>query len=194
MAAHTGPGVISISRPGEPHPLLRQNIVHGVEIALPDPDEPVQSTFTVRKLGTMTLLTFGKVAGVEELLRNAVTYSAEGRLVLDGVSFAAMSDIPVAPGALDSVDFILVSDDYDASPQQIARLRRWVTSGGRLILSVAKDVEGYLNSELGKWTGPLFGVSPQSVSVRDLTPLQSYVSGQQAGNKSRCLANGSDAE
>ncbi len=151
-------------------------IVHAEDVEQPSSNEPVQRTLMLNKAGIPTLMTVGEVAGIEELLRNAEFYSTAQRL-LQGVQVASLKQLPDVAVAYESIDYLLLTDQFAMSPQQAAAIQGWVKVGGNLLVSAGNSVVGLNESDLGAWLGPIFGVGQATIVARDLTSLQGYVPG-----------------
>ncbi|MCA9047866.1 MAG: hypothetical protein KDA89_04015, partial [Planctomycetaceae bacterium] len=125
-----------------------------------------------------TLLTVGEVAGIEEFLRNAAFYSPNtAKPVLRGLKLPNLEAFPDDLRGLDSVDMILLTGDFSLNTQQHTALQQWVRSGGELFVSSGRSVDRLLASRLGEWLQPLFQIAGESVGVRNLSTVQSFVDG-----------------
>ncbi len=61
-----------------------------------------------------------------------------------------VEELPILAGALDSVS-VVVLGDVRLSPQQSAALRRWVETGGRLVVTVGEAAADFAGSPLAEW-------------------------------------------
>ncbi len=172
-----GLGTVSLNVTGAPdNSILRTTIVHAEDLAQPSSNDRIQRTLKLNKAGIPTLMTIGEVAGIEELLRNAEHYSTTQPL-LQGVHVASLQQLPDVAVAYESIDYLLLTDQFAMSPAQTAAIQQWVRDGGNLLVSAGNSVAELNESDLGAWLGPIFGVGQEPTSTRDLTSLQGYVPG-----------------
>ena len=169
-----GSGEISLLS-AEGDVLCSQFVRHGETADLADLSQ-VQRTLRLYRLNVPLLMTFGEVAGIPELLRNAEQYSGD-TAILKGVQLESPARLPLDARALESVDSILLASDFSASQAQTAALQRWVEDGGDLYFSVGGNVGEFLASAPGAWLNPFFELQPEPLSIRELSSLQSFVPG-----------------
>lgn len=171
-----GLGQIQILQQEDQRVLCQQSVLHGRYVLPPDEETRVHSTLVLYRLEVPFLATFGEVAGIEELLRNAENYADETSL-LYGVNFASTSQLPDTANGLQALNMILLTDDFKTTADQSTAIREWVMKGGRLFVSSGKTVPEFVESELGEWLSPQFDIRSEPINVRDLSSMQSYVSG-----------------
>ncbi len=85
------------------------------------------------------------------------------------------SDISLLPDNADayqSLDVVVIGDQYSLTPTQSDALRDWVAGGGRLLVSIGSRLEAYQSSPLADWI-PI-AVERQHV-ITSLGPLTSLV-------------------
>ncbi len=170
-----GSGSISlVSSTGEI--LCRKSILHGEDVVLEETLPDVQNTLKLYKLDVPLLMTVGKMAGIDELLRNADQVS-ENRPILEGVSIPSLAEFPDNKAALDAVDFLILADSFATSDAQTLAIQQWVRSGGRLYVTTGSNVGELLASNLGQWLNGYFEIQPETGTTRNLTTLQSFVPG-----------------
>lgn len=168
-----GTGLITVSA-GDVE-LCRQFVDHSEE-AVPNPDADIQTTVKMLRVDVPLLLTTGEVAGVPELLRNTELF-AEASPVLEGVQISSAAEMPTDARGLDAIDTILLVSDFDMNKAQVQALQQWVHSGGNLIFSLGDNVTAVLQTEFGKWADGFFELDESPRTIRELSALQSYVSG-----------------
>ncbi|MFY9256561.1 MAG: hypothetical protein WAO83_24115 [Fuerstiella sp.] len=156
--------------------LCRKSIAHGEDVSPDDPDIAIQNRLKLYKLDVPLLMSVGKPAGVEELLRNADVIS-ENRPILEGATISSLSEFPEDARGLDAIDFLLLSDSFATTDAQAETLKQWVRDGGRLLVTTGDNVKELSESAIGQWLNTYFEILPEPVSIRSLTSLQSYVSG-----------------
>lgn len=139
-------------------------------------DSAIQESVQLYRLNVPLLLTFGEVAGIPELLRNAEEYS-DRSVVLKGTQLEAITALPDQARALECIDSMLMVSRFDATATQTNAVRRWVESGGDLYFSVGGNVGEFLTSEPGRWLNQFFELQPEALSIRELSSLQSFVPG-----------------
>jgi len=171
-----GFGQVEVAETDSQQLLCRQSIAHGDGVPLSDADTPVMKSLRLYQLDVPFLLTVGKIAGIEELLRDADNFS-DDRPILHGVGLSDLSELPTEANGLDAIDLLLLTDDFQITVEQLSAIKEWVLHGGKLFVSTGETVPEFLNSELGKWLGDRFGVESQPLNVRDLSSLQSFVPG-----------------
>lgn len=160
--------------------LCQQTILHGRnQLPTDGKANAVCSRLTLQRLEVPFLLTVGKVAGIDELLRNADNFS-DDRKLLQGVHFDSLTELPANSKGLQAIDLMLITDDYKTSAEQATTVQEWVLKGGRLFVSVGKSVAPFVDSELGTWLGDIFGIRDQPINTRDLSALQGFVPGSTA--------------
>ncbi|MEQ9410631.1 MAG: DUF4350 domain-containing protein, partial [Fuerstiella sp.] len=170
-----GTAVVTIADTSTDDVLCRSTLAFGEDV-LPDPDNAVQKVLTLRRLDVYTLLTIGDVEGIEELLRNVRAYSGD-KSVLQGVNLDSLAALPADARGLDAVDLLLLTDDFQTSPEQTQAIRQWVRDGGHLFISSGGTVSGLVNSELGAWIGDRFEIQETPLLVRRFSPLEAFVPG-----------------
>ncbi len=171
-----GSGVVSIVATESNETLVRVPIAFGEDLVPSDGEQPVQRRLLLRRLDALTVLTVGDVEGIEELLRNAAVYSRD-RSILQGVKLATVSDLPDNADGLDSIDVILLTDEFQTTQQQAEAIKRWVREGGRLVVSTGGTVGAFLKSEIGAWIGAHFGITDTPIQMRRFNNLEAFVSG-----------------
>ncbi len=172
-----GQGTVSVNVTTAPDtPILRTPVVHAEEVEQYSSNVPVQRTLKLNKAGLLTLMTVGEVAGIEELLRNAEFYSSAQPL-LQGVHVESLQQFPDVAFALESIDYLLLTDNFAMSSAQTEAIQQWVRVGGNLLVSAGDSVTDFVKTELGNWLSPIFGIRPKPFSAKDLTSLQGYVQG-----------------
>ncbi len=128
-----------------------------------------------------TLLLTRSLAGIaslqEKLRDNEATRTSLSVLSCDGIA-----GLPSTARALDSVDHILISDQFDLNQAQTDALQTWVLEGGHLIISCGHAAPELLSSPLGQWLQPVFQIPSETpvVTTLDLSPIQNYVLGATA--------------
>lgn len=157
--------------------ICRQTIVHS-EDANPvvDAEQKIQTQLKLYRLDVPILLTIGEVAGIEELLRNTELMS-QRRTVLKAINLPTASQLPEEELGLDIVDMILLVSDFSANQKQAAAIRDWTEAGGDFYCSVGQNVSEFVQSNTGRWISGKFDIEPTSVTIRDLSALQSFVPG-----------------
>ncbi|MCR9198069.1 MAG: hypothetical protein NXI04_05470 [Planctomycetaceae bacterium] len=168
-------GSARIAIVGDGVELCTTYVRHGETDDLRD-DSDIQKTLQLFRLNVPLLLTFGEVAGIPELLRNAEQY-ADDTVILKGVQLDTLAQLPTEARALESIDCLLLVTDFDAGAERTAAVRGWVENGGDLYFSVGGNVEAFLASDAGQWLNEFFQLQPEAVSIRELSSLQSFVPG-----------------
>ncbi|MDG1896120.1 MAG: DUF4350 domain-containing protein [Fuerstiella sp.] len=172
-----GLGTVSLNLTGAPdNAILRMAIAHAENVEPASSDALIHRTLKLNKAGTLTLMTVGEVAGIEEFLRNTEFYSTTQPL-LQGVRVASLRQLPDIAVAYESVDYLLLTDEFAMSPAQTAAIQQWVRAGGNLFVSAGNSVTEFVTTDLGAWLSPIFGIRPEPIPTRDLTSLQGYVQG-----------------
>ncbi|MEY3176561.1 MAG: hypothetical protein RLZZ436_4475 [Planctomycetota bacterium] len=127
---------------------------------------------------SLTLLTIGQQAGIRELESQ---YKSEPgtRDLLRIISLDSMDGFPSIQRGLDSIDVLLLTDNWQMTDAQGAAIREWVLAGGHLIVSCAAEADQLLNSPLGRWIQPKFGIpqTANTLQTLDLTAIQNFVLG-----------------
>jgi len=138
--------------------------------------EPVLSGLTLLRHHSLTLLTIGTPAGLKELSERLESGEAtRGALTLLTVN--SMDQMPDSRRALDSIDAVLLVTDYRMSEQQTQAIKDWVVTGGRVILSCGENLPQLLESPVGSWLQPEFGIQQDLIRSQDLSAIQNYVAG-----------------
>jgi len=171
-----GFGQLQITYGEDNEVLCRQVISHGGSVAEWNPDVKVHTTLKLHQLDVPFLMTIGEIAGIPELQRNANNFSDEYAL-LHGVTLASIEQVPSDADGLDAIDFLLLTDDFNVTPQQSQAIREWVLRGGRLFVSSGSTIEALVDSELGGWLQERFGIGSEPIRVLDLSAMQSFVRG-----------------
>jgi hypothetical protein len=172
-----GLGTVSLNVSEAPDSaILRTTVAHAEDVEQYDSGVPVQRMLKLNKAGILTLMTVGEVAGIEELLRNADFYSSTQPL-LQGVHVESVQQFPDVAVALESIDYLLLTDSFAMSPAQMSAIQQWVRVGGHLLVSAGESVTALAESEFGDWLSPVFGLRSEPIQTRDLTSLQGYVQG-----------------
>lgn len=138
--------------------------------------DAVISELTLLRHHSLTLLTVGTPAGLSELSERLTAGDAtRGALTL--LSLDSVGQMPVSRRALDSVDTILLVSDYGLSEPQTQAIKDWVVTGGQLILSCGENLPQLLESPVGAWLQPEFGIQPDLIRSQDLSAIQNFVAG-----------------
>ncbi len=122
------------------------------------------------------LLTVGSPAGVSEM-EQAIQRQSGRDIRFTVLRVPSVRDLPVSPDALESVDWLLLTDDFSCSQEQVVLIRDWVSTGGNLLVSSGASVATLLESPVGRWLQPYFEIASTPGSIRELTVLQNYVTG-----------------
>lgn len=160
-------------------------LMQPIQVQLLDGDV-VLDTFTVhaddaesnRPLTTATSLWLlvGQTAIFQEVPAWMVETAKETESTLQReVVTVHSSDVSLLPDnseAFESLDVVVIGDQYTLSSSQSEALRRWVAGGGRLVVSIGSRLEAYQSSPLSDWI-PI-SVERQQV-ITSLGPLTSLV-------------------
>ncbi|MFO0976331.1 MAG: hypothetical protein U0996_08015 [Planctomycetaceae bacterium] len=144
-------------------------------------ESAVCSSLTIYRQSPTTVLTIGAPKGIkdlsERLLKNPETAG-----VLSWFSVKSWDELPSDFRAYESVDAIFLNTEFDVTEPVALAIRKWVLSGGHLIVSCGETTERLLASPLGKWLQPQFGIPDTDYQQQtlDLTSLQNYVIGATA--------------
>ncbi len=139
-------------------------------------EQPVLSELTLLRHHSLTLLTIGTPPGLKELSERLEAGEAtRGALTL--LTVDSLGQIPDSRRALDSIDAVLLVTDYRLSEQQTQAIKDWVVTGGRLILSCGENLPQLLESPVGLWLQPEFGIQADLIRSQDLSAIQNFVAG-----------------
>ena len=138
------------------------------------PDIVSQMTFLRHQ--SLTLLTVGVPAGLDELSER-LTAGDTSRESLAVLSVKTVADLPSTRRGFDAVDVMLLVTDYGLTESQTQAVQNWVVTGGQLIVSSGERLSQLLQSPVGKWLQPEFGIQSELLQTQDLTALQNYVPG-----------------
>lgn len=125
---------------------------------------------------SLTLLTVGAPAGLEELSER-LTAGDTSRESLAVLSVKTIADLPATRRGFDGVDVMLLVTDYGLTESQTQAVQNWVVTGGQLIVSSGQTLTQFLQSPVGQWLQPEFGIQNELLQTQDLTSLQNYVPG-----------------
>lgn len=156
--------------------LLTRSVNFGPELSV-DTDQAVQTSLATRKLDPVTLMTVGPLEGMDEFLRNVAVFSAPGPPVVQHLQLSSLNQLPADERGLDMVDLLLLTDDFAISSQQTNALRRWVYTGGHLIVSSGATINELQETPLGQWLNGSFDFADQPQDIRRFSSLEGYVSG-----------------
>lgn len=141
-----------------------------------DSASPVLSEMTLLQHHSLTLLTAGSPVGLPELSRRLTDGDAtRGALTLLTVN--SPEQIPDSRRALESVDTILLVTDYGLSELQTLAIQDWIATGGHLLVSCGENLPRLLESPVGSWLQPEFGIQPELIRSQDLSAIQNFVAG-----------------
>ena len=138
--------------------------------------DAVISELTLLRHHSLTLLTVGTPAGLSEL-SDRLTAGDATRGALTRLTLNSVGQMPDSRRALDSVDTILLVSDYGLSVPQTQAIKDWVVTGGHLILSCGENLPQLLESPVGAWLKPEFGIQPDLIRSQDLSAIQNFVAG-----------------
>ena len=136
----------------------------------------VVSKMTFLRHQSLTLLTVGAPAGLEELA-GRLTAGDTSRESLAVLSVKTIADLPTSRRGFDAVDVLLLVTDYSLTELQTQAVQNWVMTGGQLIVSSGETLPQLLQSPVGQWLQPEFGIESELLQTQDLTALQNYVPG-----------------
>lgn len=158
-------------------------VTHEVAILAEKTEEQreICTALTVLRQTPTTVLTVGSPRGIADL-NDRLRKNPETIDLLSWLSVKSWSDLPSDFRAYESVDAIFLTTEFDVSESVAQAIRRWVMSGGHLIVSCGETTERLLASPLGKWLQPQFGIPATDYlqQTLDLTSLQNYVIGATA--------------
>lgn len=174
-----GIGQISVVQTDDDSRLLRQTITCSETSNLEQRPE-IASNLLVHRLDVPFLMTYGELAGIPELLRNAEQFSSKQKL-LEGLTFPTIQDLPEDVRGLDGISMLLLADNFDCNQQQAAAIQEWVMSGGHLFVSAGGTVGSLVANSSLNWMTSTLKVQPKPFFVRDLSSLQSYVAAADPG-------------
>lgn len=173
-------GVLAVQLLGEDQAVL---LTHDVAIRQKKTDDQPEicSALTILRQSPSTVLTVGSPKGIADL-NERLQKNPETSEMLSWLSVKSWTDLPADFRAYESVDAIFLTTEFDASESVALAIRKWVLSGGHLIVSCGETTEQLLESPLGKWIQPQFGIPAADYlqQTLDLTSLQNYVSGATA--------------
>lgn len=169
-------GIGTVALVSDDETLSRSNVVFGESVAVFDDEVDIQSSLDLQQLNVISLVTFGAVEGIPELLRNAASYAASSA-ELRHYNLADVSALPRDSRGLDSVDKILLTDSFDFDPEQSAALIQWVRDGGELFISTGGSVPEFLASPVGQWATGYFDVAETPIEMRRFSSLEAFIPG-----------------
>ncbi|MFM7057636.1 MAG: hypothetical protein ACKO2P_12020 [Planctomycetota bacterium] len=160
------------------HDVVSRERGSGIAGNPPVASENLPQHLIMSRQSPVTLLTVGEQAGLAEL---ESLYAAEPatRDLLQVLSLESERQLPSMPRGLDSVDALLLTDTWGLTEAQGAAVREWVLAGGHLIVSCGSQADALLQSPIGRWIQPKFGI-PQAgntLQTLDLTAIQNFVVG-----------------
>ena len=129
--------------------------------------------------------TLGKPAGVTRKKHSPQDATAQDENdaiqddLLEVVEFETASQLPVQSTAYDSLDALIISDQFDLDERRNRAVRDWVWGGGHLFLSAGSVFESYRKSSLYEWVGELIPLERQ-VRLREVSRLEVFT-----GSKTR---------
>lgn len=174
-----GIGEVSIIQADNAARLIRQTIAYS-ESKSPEDRPQVADHLLVHRLDVPFLMTYGELAGIPELLRNAEQFSNKQKL-LEGLTLPTIADLPEDSKGLDGVSMLLLADTFDCNKRQAEVIHQWVLSGGHLFVSAGGQVESLMSNNSLNWLTSLLQVQQKPFFVRDLSSLQSYVAAADPG-------------
>ncbi|MBM80430.1 MAG: hypothetical protein CMJ78_07545 [Planctomycetaceae bacterium] len=135
------------------------------------------------KQSVLFIATLGEPAGFEPY-RGSGTERGFGGAKF--IRFQSASELPSDPRSYESLNSLVIADDYKLSDDQSEALRHWVLNGGHLILAVGTDVKEFQASLFPSWEAIPFEVESR-VQVPDtrLAGLESFI-----GESDKILASG----
>lgn len=175
-------GAISIRLMGENENLFFEHVVRCRSLTdfsiptTPAKSGAVQSELQLLQCGPVTFATIG----VPDALASLANELAGGESTSDTLavmSVESTDDLPLMRQGLDSVDFLYLVDGYDLSEQQRQAVEEWVTTGGHLLVSCGGKLPQLLESPVGQWLQPVFGIEAAPMFSQDLSGLQNFVTG-----------------
>lgn len=117
---------------------------------------------------TRLILTVGEPAGFD--------FATDASINSQNVKVARVKagELPIERNAYDSVASLVIAGMEDFSPEQVAALREWVATGGRLVLSLRQDSvqAARMIRQFEPWL-PI-SVGDQPVTVREFGGLESF--------------------
>jgi hypothetical protein len=118
------------------------------------------------KLADRVIVTVGEPQGFDRLPRGAASHSDPAVHV---ISRKSPTDLPTEPRSYDSVQWLVLTGAEPVPGEVSAALREWVADGGRLVISLPKQLAGFQSSPLREWLPVRVGDEP--VVVLDLGRL-----------------------
>jgi len=102
--------------------------------------------------------------------RGQTSRGNSSRFVRAVVALESPEQFPFDAQCLESVDAVVIAGHYGLLEDQLAALRRWVRSGGHLILAVGSQLEQFLQTPLGRWLAEL--AETRAAHIADLSGIE----------------------
>jgi hypothetical protein len=158
--------------------LWRQTVnCTGLRTAAAPADKPVDTLpnqMVLLRHQSIGVLVAGTPAGLGDLSDRLIAAENESMTLF---SVPTLADFPVERRAFDAIDTVVIASDYSLSDVQTQALRDWVQTGGNLIVSCGDQLPALLDSPLGRWLQPEFGIQNEPLRTQELGAIQNYVSG-----------------
>jgi len=106
--------------------------------------------------------------------------STEADNILQVVELASSDQLPKQSRAYDSLDALVISDQFHLERDRNRAVQEWVHQGGHLVITVGSEIEAYKQSSLYQWIGEWIPVEDKPSRLAELSRLEAY-----AGSHSR---------
>ena len=83
-------------------------------------------------------------------------------------------NLPLQVHGWDSLDAIVMADDYDLPAEQNEAMRQWVNNGGHLIVAAGNNSDRLVQSSVYKWMSSAISVDEAPQRIFELTGLESF--------------------
>jgi hypothetical protein len=138
------------------------------------PDDILRNPLVLLRHQSIGVLVAGTPAGLGELSDRLIAAENESMTLF---TLPALADFPSERRAFDAIDTVVIASEYSLSDVQTQALRDWVQTGGNLIVSCGDQLPELLDSPLGHWLQPEFGIQSEPLRTQELGAIQNFVSG-----------------
>jgi len=138
------------------------------------PGDTLPDQLTLFRHQSIGVLVAGSPAGLGELSDRLIAAENESMTLFN---VPTLENFPVERRGFDAIDTVVLASEYSLSEVQTQALRDWVQTGGNLIVSCGDQLPALLNSPLGQWLQPQFGIQSEPLRTQELGAIQNFVSG-----------------
>lgn len=125
--------------------------------------------------GVRLIACLGSPGGLS-LLRTAKASDEDDADPANELVNLSTADFPESAGALDAVNTIIITGDFDLNERQANAIEDWVLGGGHLLIAAPDDLAPFRSSPIGQFVRKWISIAPEQETIAELEQLSTFAS------------------